>query len=266
MTTTAGIALSIVDAFTSTAFTGNPAAVCRLDAWPDDGWLQRVAAEMNLAETAFLVERDTAGEFDLRWFTPEVEVDLCGHATLAATHLLGRDGTLTFHTRSGALRCTRRADGCIDLDFPAVVSRTVPVDPRVGEALGATVSDMADGLFLLVELIDATTVRELHADPSLLRPLHDHGVIVTARGGPGEADVVSRVFVPNLGIDEDPVTGSAHCQLGPWWAARLGRDELRAEQASRRGGELQLRVVGDRVVLRGTAVTIVEGRLLAPPS
>jgi predicted PhzF superfamily epimerase YddE/YHI9 len=260
---TAGIPLSIVDAFTEVAFAGNPAAVCRLDAWPDDGWLQQVAAEMNLAETAFVVPRAVPGEFDLRWFTPQVEVDLCGHATLASTHVLGVDGEVVFHTRSGELRCSRR-DGRIEMDFPAIASRPVGLDPQLVEALGSQVRSTATGSFLLAELGSAAAVRELRPDVDALRAVHTHGVIVTATGEPGGADIVSRVFAPNLGIDEDPVTGSAHCQLAPWWAARLGRTDVRAEQASARGGLLTLRLVGDRVTIIGSAVTVVEGRLRTP--
>jgi len=252
--------LSIVDAFTAIPFAGNPAAVCRLDAWPGDGWLQHVAAEMNLAETAFVVRRDEPSSFDLRWFTPTVEVDLCGHATLATAHVLGLDGTVTFHTRSGELRCTRVGDA-LELDFPAIPSQPAALDPRLVEALGAQVRSAAAGSFLLAEVADAQAVRELRPDIGALRSIHPHGVIVTARGERGGADIVSRVFVPNLGIDEDPVTGSAHCQLGPWWARRLGTDTLSAEQASGRGGRLDVHVGGDRVVLVGRAVTIVEGHL-----
>jgi len=252
--------LSIVDAFTATPFAGNPAAVCRLQAWPDDEWLQRVAAEMNQAETAFVVARDEPSSFDLRWFTPTVEVDLCGHATLATTHVLGLDGPVTFHTRSGELCCTRIGEA-IELDFPAIPSTPVALDPRLVEALGAQVRSTAAGSFLLVELADAAAVRELRPDIAALRSVHPHAVIVTARGEAGGADIVSRVFAPNVGIDEDPVTGSAHCQLGPWWARRLGTDTLRAEQASRRGGRLDVRVAGDRVVLVGQAVTVVDGQL-----
>lgn len=258
-----GVPLTIVDSFTATAFAGNPAGVCRLDAWPDDAWLQRVAAEVNLAETAFLVGRAEPDTYDLRWFTPAVEVDLCGHATLASAHVLAAPGTVTFHTRSGPLHCTVR-DGRIEMDFPAIASTSAPLDPRLVEALGARVRAIAVGSFLLAELDSAAAVRELTPDIAALRAVHPHGVIVTAAADGGDLDIVSRVFAPNLGIDEDPVTGSAHCQLGPWWAQRLGRPELRAEQASRRGGRLVVRVADDRVVLAGNAVTVIEGRLLAP--
>ncbi len=264
MSTAAGVPLTIVDAFTSSAFAGNPAGVCRLDRWVDDAWLQDVAAELNLAETAFVVPRAEADHYDLRWFTPQVEVDLCGHATLATAHVLGRAGTVTFHTRSGELRCTL-LDGRVEMDFPAIASTPVALDPRVVEALGARVRSAATGSFLLVELDNADVVRELSPDLAAVRGVHSHGVIVTAAGGPADdVDIVSRVFAPNLGIDEDPVTGSAHCQLAPWWAARLGRTELRAEQASSRGGRLVLRLDGDRVVLAGAAVTMIDGHLLAP--
>jgi predicted PhzF superfamily epimerase YddE/YHI9 len=260
----AGVPLTIVDAFTEAAFAGNPAGVCLLDRWPADAALQRVAAEVNLAETAFVVGREDPDHFDLRWFTPAVEVDLCGHATLASAHVLALPGEVIFHTRSGELRCTRR-DGAVQMDFPAIASTPVPLDPHVVEALGARVRSTATGSFLLAELADAAAVRELRPDLAALRAVHEHGVIVTAAGAPTDAaDIVSRVFAPNLGIDEDPVTGSAHCQLAPWWAARLGRDELVAEQASPRGGRLTVRVAGGRVVLAGTAVTVIEGRLLAP--
>ena len=263
MPTPGAVPLTIVDSFTDVAFAGNPAGVCRLDRWPADERLQQVAAEVNLAETAFVVARDEPDQFDLRWFTPTVEVDLCGHATLATAHVLARPGTVTFHTRSRQLHCTA-AGGAVEMDFPAIASTPVPLDPSLVEALGSQVRTTAAGSFLLAELADATAVRELQPDFTALRAVHPHGVIVTAAGDPaGSADIVSRVFGPNLGIDEDPVTGAAHCQLGPWWAARLGRDTIVAEQASHRGGRLTVRVAGDRVVLSGHAVTVIDGHLLA---
>ncbi len=263
MPATVGLPLTIVDAFTDAPFSGNPAGVCRLDGWPADGWLQQVAAEVNLAETAFVVARERPDHFDLRWFTPTVEVDLCGHATLATAHVLDLPGQVTFHTRSGELRCTAH-DGAVEMDFPAIASTPVALDPRLVEALGAQVRSTALGSFLLAEVADASTVRELRPDLAGVRAVHTHGVIVTAGADPADAvDIVSRVFAPNMGIDEDSVTGSAHCQLGPWWAQRLGRDTLLAEQASARRGRLTVRVAGDRVVLAGTAVTVIEGRLLA---
>src|SRR4051812_29933473 len=193
------IPLYHVDAFTDRPFAGNPAAVCLLPSWREDQWLQAVAREMNLSETAFLVKQP--GHFDLRWFTPAVEVDLCGHATLASAHVLALQGTVTFHTRSGELRCTRR-DGAIEMDFPAIASAPVPLDPRLIEALGARVRSTATGSFLLAELENAGAVRELRPDVAALRAVHAHGVIVTAAGDPTDrADTVSRVFAPNLGID-----------------------------------------------------------------
>jgi predicted PhzF superfamily epimerase YddE/YHI9 len=258
-TAASAVPISVVDAFTAVRFAGNPAAVCELAAWPDDRWLQDVAAEMNLAETAFVVAHDTPGDYDLRWFTPTVEVDLCGHATLATTHALGRDGPVRFHTRSGVLTCARNGDR-IELDFPAPTNQPVPVDPRLVEALGVEVRGTRNGPFLLVELADAATVRELAPDIAALGAVHPWGVIVTAAGD-RDYDCVSRVFAPNAGIPEDPVTGSAHCQLATFWAPRVGRADLSGFQASRRGGEVGMRLAGDRVILSGRAVTVLTGTL-----
>ncbi|MEO5899884.1 MAG: PhzF family phenazine biosynthesis protein [Ilumatobacteraceae bacterium] len=252
--------ISVVDAFTATRFSGNPAAVCVLPAWPSAVWMQRVAAEMNQAETAFLVARAEPDEYDLRWFTPTVEIDLCGHATLASTHVLGLEGEVRFHTRSGVLICSRR-DGRIEMDFPAIVGTTVALDPRLVEALGVQVRTTQVGSFLLAEVADAATVRELVPDIAGLAAVHPHAVIVTAVGDAGY-DFVSRVFSPNVGIPEDLVTGSAHCQLATFWSQRLGRPMLSAFQASARGGEVGVRVDGDRVILSGNAVTVLTGSLL----
>lgn len=258
-----GVPISVVDAFTDRAFAGNPAAVCRMDSWPDDAWLRAVAAELNLAETAFVVARGDA-EFDLRWFTPSGhEVELCGHATLAATHVLGR--AALFHTRSGSLRCTPADDGWITLDLPAIACEPSAAKPAIIEALGNQVRSSWSGSFDVVELASAAAVRDLHPDLGQLRMTCPHGLIVTAAGDRDGVDVVSRVFAPAIGIPEDPVTGSAHCQLAPLWAKRLGRDELVAEQASSRGGTLRLRVAGDRVLVAGQAVTVWEGELRALP-
>ncbi len=257
--TASAVPICVVDAFTSTRFAGNPAAVCELTSWPDEQWLQNVAAEMNLAETAFVVARDTSGDYDLRWFTPTVEVDLCGHATLATTHALDRDGSVRFHTRSGVLTCARVGDR-IELDFPASVGQPVPVDPRLVAALGVEVLGTYHGPFLLAELADAAAVRELAPDIAALATVHPAAVVVTAAGDAGY-DCVSRVFAPNAGIPEDPVTGAAHCQLATFWAPRLGRDDLVGFQASRRGGEVAMRLVGDRVILSGGAVTVLTGTL-----
>jgi predicted PhzF superfamily epimerase YddE/YHI9 len=254
------VPVSVVDAFTDHPFAGNPAAVCRLDAWPDDDWLRGVAAEMNLAETAFLVPR-ADGDHDLRWFTPSGhEVDLCGHATLASTHVLGAE--VTFHTRSGPLRCAPGDGGWISLDLPAGSSTPAADDPAVIEAIGCRVRGTWTGSFLVVELASAADVRSLQPDLGTIAGRCPHGLIVTAAGDEPGVDLVSRVFAPAIGIAEDPVTGSAHCQLAPLWAARLGRDDLVAVQASARGGVLRLRVAGDRVAVSGQAVTVWEGSLL----
>ena len=263
--TTVRTPLLQIDAFTDRAFAGNPAAVALLDAPADAAWMQAVAAEMNLAETAFVVP--DGGRFGLRWFTPTVEVDLCGHATLASAHALWTEGrvpvdvTIRFDTRSGELRAARVGDR-IELDFPANVA--TEAEPPVGflEALGieglVRFAATADGWFL-VELADETAVRAVTPD---LRRLAAFPVcVVTAPAGEG-ADIASRVFGPSVGIDEDPVTGSAHCILVTWWAPRLG-SSLRARQASARGGELDVRLEGDRVLLAGRAVTVLRGELLA---
>jgi PhzF family phenazine biosynthesis protein len=256
-----------VDAFASAPFRGNPAAVCLLARARPQRWLQAVAAEMNLSETAFVVPR--ARGFGLRWFTPRVEVDLCGHATLAAAHVLWHERVaptateLRFATRSGELRATRRGE-CIELDFPA--RPALPVRPPAGlaRALGAQPVAVAKNVDdLLVELATADAVRALTPDLAALRRLPVRGVIATARGDTRRHHIVSRFFGPAVGVDEDPVTGSAHCALAPWWAPRLGRTTLRAFQASARGGEVECELVGDRVLLRGAAVTVLRGELLA---
>ena len=255
-----------VDAFTDRPFGGNPAAVCVLPAARDAGWMQLVAREMNLAETAFLVAR--ADGYELRWFTPGVEVDLCGHATLASAHVLWEEGhlpadqTARFHTRSGLLTASRR-DGLIWLDFP----RTPPVaaEPPDGLAdmLGAAPRWVGRSPFdWLVELDRDATVRGLDPALSRIARLEARGVIVTARADDGRHDFVSRFFAPRAGVPEDPVTGSAHCALAPFWAERLGRTELAGYQASARGGTVMTRLVGDRVLLGGSAVTVARGELL----
>jgi len=256
-----------VDAFTSRPFAGNPAAVCVLDGPRADGWMRAVAREMNLAETAFLVPE--ADGWGLRWFTPAVEVDLCGHATLASAHVLFESGLLApgaearFHTRSGLLTARRDGDW-IEMDFPAMPA--TPCAPPAGllEALGAhSIVAVARSRFdYLIELATAAAVRALAPDFHRLRVIEARGVMVTARSDRPAYDIESRFFAPGSGVDEDPVTGSAHCSLGPWWAPRLGRDALRAYQASARGGLLHVRVRGDRVLLRGQAVTVLEGRIL----
>ncbi len=255
-----------VDAFTSQPFAGNPAGVCVLDGPRPDGWMQAVAREMNLSETAFLVPE--ADGFRLRWFTPAVEVDLCGHATLASAHVLYESARLAagaearFHTRSGLLTARRDGDW-IAMDFPAVHATPAPAPAGLLEALGAEPVAVARSRFdYLVELAGAAGVRDLAPDLHRLKVVEARGVIVTARSDVPEYDIVSRFFAPRAGVDEDPVTGSAHCSLGPWWAGRLGRDTLVAYQASARGGILHLRMRGDRVELRGRAVTVLRGTIL----
>jgi predicted PhzF superfamily epimerase YddE/YHI9 len=258
------IPIAVVDAFTGECFRGNPAAVCLLEAEAPEGWMQQVAAEMNLSETAFLVPRGD-GSHDLRWFTPAAEVALCGHATLASAHRLGGRGT--FHTKSGVLTCTKAPDGWIEMDFPALSPAPMAADDTLARALGTTeIYGVSRSRFdLLVELGSASDVRSLRPDLRAIAALEARGVIVTGPGDHVGIDCVSRFFAPNVGVDEDPVTGSAHCALAPLWAKRLGRATLVGEQASPRGGVVRMRLEGDRVVLGGQAVTVWEGALLATP-
>ena len=260
------IPLVWVDAFTDVPFRGNPAAVCLLDAAADVAWMQDLAREMNLSETAFVVPR-ADGDFDLRWFTPAREIALCGHATLGSAHALferGHDATaIRFHTQSGVLTCT--PDGTrIEIDFPS--APTDPIDTPAGlfDALGigdaVAVSESANRWFV-VELASEAAVVHLDPDFTALAAIGSGAVIVTARASQAGADIASRVFVPGAGIDEDPVTGSSHCALVPYWAAKLGRTELVAYQASARGGTLWCRLAGDRVFLAGHAVTVMSGEL-----
>ena len=255
-----------VDAFTGEAFRGNPAAVCLLDEPRPDAWLQAVAAEMNLSETAFLLPGSEA--FGLRWFTPTVEVDLCGHATLASAHVLwqtGRvqaDDAISFQTRSGHLTARRRG-GLIELDFPADLA--TPAAPAGGllEALGVNPRAVSRGRFdYLIELTDEAALRAVAPDFSLLGRIDVRGVIVTSPCSSG-FDFVSRFFAPAAGINEDPVTGSAHCTLATYWAEKLGKQAMTAYQASVRGGIVHVRLAGDRVVLGGEAVTVFKAELLA---
>jgi len=228
--------------------------------------MQQVAREMNLAETAFLVRRRDG--FDLRWFTPLTEVDLCGHATLASAHVLWEEGhldpatTATFHTRSGILTATRRGD-LIWLDFPATPDQPDAGTAALARCLGMAIRYLGRTVFdYLVELESADQVRSVTPDMAALAKLTVRGVIVTARSDESNHDFVSRYFAPGVGIPEDPVTGSAHCGLGPFWAARLGKRELLGYQASARGGTVRVRVDGDRVHLGGHAVTVLRGELL----
>lgn len=257
-----------VDAFTDRAFSGNPAAVCLLDAPREDGWMQNVAREMNLSETAFLMRRDDG--FDLRWFTPEVEVDLCGHATLASAHvlweeeILDKKETARFHTRSGILSAVR-VDRWIEMDFPAELQKPAIAPPALTRAVGTTPVYIGRNRFdYLLELESEEVLRSLHPDLALLKTVPARGVIVTAPSGSKNYDFVSRFFAPAVGINEDPVTGSAHCCLGPYWQKRLKKDSFIAYQASARGGIVRLNVQGDRVMLSGQAVTVLRGELLDP--
>ncbi len=258
-----------VDAFTRQAFSGNPAAVCLLKEPGDADWMQQVAAEMNLSETAFLHQTAT-GEWNLRWFTPKVEVDLCGHATLASAHVLWQRGEtvdrLSFQTRSGILTAVREGDA-IRLDFPAQPAADSSAPSGLTEALGVTpqyVGRSRDDVLVVVD--DAQTVIDLKPDFARLTTIDARGVMVTAPGdnwGNHQGiDFVSRFFAPRVGIPEDPVTGSAHCCLTPYWAERLGKTELRAVQASARVGELTVRLKGERVELVGHAATTLEGQFL----
>ena len=255
-----------VDAFTDEPFRGNPAAVCVLGEPIADARMQLIAREMNLAETAFLHRID--GGWSLRWFTPTVEVDLCGHATLASAHVLwtcGHEpagGTARFQTRSGWLTADQR-DGWIELDFPTTppVAETAP--EGLIEALGVSGTFVGRTRFdWFVEVAAASEVRALNPDLQRLRGVKARGTIVTASSDDPRFDFVSRFFAPASGIDEDPVTGSAHCCLTPYWAAQLGKTELTAYQASTRGGHLRLRVNGHRVILGGQAVTTWRGELM----
>ena len=256
-----------VDAFTSTPFSGNPAGVCVLPEARDDAWMQHVAAEMNLAETAFLRPREDG--FDLRWFPPTLEMDLCGHATLASAHVLWESGRLPlaevarFHTRSGLLTAVRQ-DDWIELDFPATPEEAVAAPPDLAEALGATPRYVGKSRFdYLAELDSEQSVRNLRPDFGRLGSIPARGVIATSRSATPDFDFVSRFFAPASGINEDPVTGSAHCCLTPFWSGCLKKNKLLARQLSARGGILRVELAGDRVRLGGQAVTVLRCELLA---
>lgn len=266
-----------VDAFADRPFTGNPAGVCILERDRDDAWMQQVAAEMNCPETAFL--RVAADGYHIRWFTPTTEVDLCGHATLASAHVLWEDGHLapergvSFHSRSGPLMAQLGADGWITLDFPAEPAQSIAFPPDLPRMLGLPVDTPVHWVGrsrfdLLVEVGSEGAVREARPDFGILRPLPYRGVILTGpasgrsdQPAEGDYDFVSRFFAPAVGIDEDPVTGSAHCTLAPHWAGRLGRPDLIGFQASVRGGVVRVAVRGERVLLGGRAVTVLRGEL-----
>lgn len=253
-----------IDAFTSEAFRGNPAAVCLLDRERDASWMQDVAAEMNLSETAFLLRGDDG--YSLRWFTPAIEVALCGHATLASAHALWEEHGLAsarFHTKSGLLTAERNGD-LIELDFPATLEERADAPEGLLESLGidAPVYVGKNKFDYLVEVASEDLVRKLDPDHAQLRRIPVRGVIVTSRAAMEGADFVSRFFAPGSGVDEDPVTGSAHCCLTPYWSAKLGKEAMTAYQASQRGGFVYVQLAGDRVKLRGHAVTVFRGELL----
>lgn len=272
--------IRVIDAFTDRPFAGNPAGVCLLDtdSWPDEVWMQRVAAELNLSETAFSIPQSGGADRAIRWFTPLVETNLCGHATLATAHALhsdrGTPATVRFHSRSsGVLVAHTSDDGTITLDFPAAPTTAAPIPNGLAEALGVTpeviyrTGALGD---LLVVLSDEAAVRGLTPDLAAVAALTTRevirGVIVTAAAANADGyDFVSRFFSPAEGIPEDPVTGSAHTALAPYWSERLGRDELTGLQASTRTGFVRVSVRGDRVHLTGRAVTVVDGTLHTNP-
>ena len=255
-----------VDAFTDQAFSGNPAAVCVLPEAADDAWMQDVASEMNLSETAFLVAQ--AGGYDLRWFTPVAEVDLCGHATLASAHILWEQGFLPldeqarFNTKSGLLSATRK-DSWIELNFPAEPETQADAPETLFKAFGVEAQYVGKNRFdFLLEFESEEIIRKMTPDFGLLGTISGRGFMITSRSDSSEYDFISRFFAPAFGINEDPVTGSAHCCLGPYWAQKLGKQELAAYQASSRGGVVRVRVGDDRVYLGGQAVTVMRGSLL----
>jgi len=260
-----GIKIFQVDAFAETPFTGNPAAVCILEKAALEQWMQNVASEMNLSETAFLYKLEDG--FNLRWFTPTVEVDLCGHATLACAHVLWETGYLKpnqealFHTRSGLL-CASKKGGLIELDFPSEPEQEAPLPDGLKEGLGINPIYVGKNRFdYLVEIESEKILRNLGPNFNLLKKISARGIIVTSISESKEYDFVSRFFAPASGIDEDPVTGSAHSCLGPFWQKRLGKSRLKAYQASSRGGVVHVSVNGDRVMLGGNAVIVFRGEM-----
>ncbi len=256
-----------VDAFTGQPFKGNPAGVCLLDEPRPAEWMQDLAREMNLSETAFLVKEEDG--YRLRWFTPKVEVALCGHATLGSAHILFQTGrlqpweTARFHTLSGTLMATRSLDGWITLDFPSRPVKPATAPDRLFDALGISASVFVGKNVddYLVELDSETSVRSLHPDFPQLYKIPARGVIVTSRSESKDFDFISRFFAPAVGVNEDPVTGSAHTCLTPFWAEKLHKKEMRAYQASERGGVLKVGLQDQRVLIGGQAVTIFTGDL-----
>ena len=256
-----------VDAFTNRPFGGNPAAVCWLEDDADTRWMQSVAAEMNLSETAFVRQQEDG--LELRWFTPTVEVDLCGHATLATAHVLWSSDLvpqsvpICFQTRSGVLTCTQDGE-FIELDFPATPPKTVEIPPELSIALGVEPVYLARSCFDYLAVFNSPeTVRTMRPDFRKLEKLPVRGVIVTSRADNEQFDFVSRFFAPAVCVDEYPVCGSAHCCLTPYWSKQLNKSRLMANQISSRGGVLRLKLNGDRVILGGQAVTVWQGVLLA---
>jgi PhzF family phenazine biosynthesis protein len=262
-----GLAITQVDAFTNTPFGGNPAAVCILPEPASEEWMQHVALEMNLAETAFLHPQDDG--FHLRWFTPAVELDLCGHATLASAHVLWEKDHLKpeeqarFYTRSGRLTADRRGEW-IEMDFPATPAEPTDAPAELSQALGVELAYVGRNQFdYIVEVDSDATLRALKPDMNILERVPVRGVIVTSRSASPEYDFVSRFFAPRVGINEDPATGSSHCTLAPFWSRRLGKSEMIGFQASPRGGVLRVCVTGERILISGQAVTVLRGTLLA---
>lgn len=254
-----------VDAFAKRLFAGNPAAVVLVDEWPEDFLLQSIAAENNLSETAFIHASDEA--FDIRWFTPAAEVDLCGHATLAAGHILLKHALpdadrVTFRSRSGELSVRRADEGRLELDFPAWPGEQLEVTPGVAQTLGAVPEEFHQATYFMAVFGSESEIRALRPDLQRVSQLGETGLIVTAPGD--DCDFVSRFFAPRVGIPEDPVTGSAHCALTPYWSARLGKASLHARQVSERGGELWCTLDGKRVRIAGHAVEFLTGVIRIP--
>jgi len=261
-----GINIYQVDAFASEPFSGNPAAVCILDNEADENWMQNIAGEMNLSETAFLYS--VGDSFNLRWFTPTVEVDICGHATLASAHILWEEGYLEsseiaqFYTRSGLLIASKNAD-TLELNFPSDPEQEAPIPEGLKEGLGVSPIYVGKNSFdYLVQVEDEEKVRNLNPNFDLLKTVPARGIIVTSVCDSDQYDFVSRFFAPAAGINEDPVTGSAHCCLGPFWGKKLGKSKLKGLQVSRRGGVVHVSVADDRVILGGKAVTIFRGAIV----
>jgi PhzF family phenazine biosynthesis protein len=261
-----GMTIYQVDSFTDKPFSGNPAGVCIMDELQDESWMQNVAREINLSETAFLHKQ--AEGYNLRWFTPAVEVELCGHATLASAHVLWEIGLLEqgdqaiFHTLSGLLAANQKGKW-IEMNFPAKIEEPTIAPAGLIEALGVPVKYVGKNQFdYLVEVESEDIVRNIKPDFGLLLSVAARGIIVTSLADSDEYNFVSRFFAPNVGVYEDPVTGSAHCCLSPFWSERLGKDELVGYQASARGGVVKVRYAGDRVYLGGQAVTVLRGELV----